>query len=376
MKSKRLYKYWLLSLVEIAGAALLTYMTLIISNKVLNYLYEYTKIQLVNYIFKIFRFLNQRDYGESAYIIVEILLFAGFLLLIKYRKYKSLAAIIDETEIMANSDLDRVIEVEAKGDLRNLAENINNISKQLKEITVEERKAQQTKSDLITNVSHDLRTPLTSIIGYLEIIDSDKYKDEVALRYYANIAFEKAKGLSLLINDLFELTKMQNNTINLDKTDINLVDLLGQVVAGFEYQFKVAGMKSRINFSEDKLIVNADAGKLVRAFENLLSNGIKYGQDGFYIDITSKIEENMAVIQVINYGQSIPSIDLPYIFDRFYRVEKSRNSKIGGSGLGLSITKNIIELHQGTIAAYSNNDKTVFEVRLPVKQVYDMKVDE
>lgn len=354
---------------EIAGAALLTYMTLIISNKVLNYLYEYTEIQLVNYIFKIFRFLNQRDYGESAYIIIEILLFAGFLLLIKYRKYKSLAAIIDETEIMANSDLDRVIEVGAKGDLRNLAENINNISKQLKEITVEERKAQQTKSDLITNVSHDLRTPLTSIIGYLEIIDSDKYKDEVALRYYANIAFEKAKGLSLLINDLFELTKMQNNTINLDKIDINLVDLLGQVVAGFEYQFKVAGMKSRINFSEDKLIVNADAGKLVRAFENLLSNGIKYGQDGFYIDITSKIEENMAVIQVINYGQSIPAIDLPYIFDRFYRVEKSRNSKIGGSGLGLSITKNIIELHQGSIAAYSSNDKTVFEVRLPVKQV-------
>ena len=290
-----------------------------------------------------------------------------FYLLITYRKTKSLVAIIDETEIMANGDLDRLIEVKSKGDIKNLAENINNISKQLKEITVEERRAQQTKSDLITNVSHDLRTPLTSIMGYLEIIDTDQYKDEVALRYYVNIAYEKSKSLNLLINDLFELTKMQNNTIKLDKVDINLVELLGQVVAYFEYQFNSAKMQSRVKFSDDKLIVNADTGKLVRAFENLLSNAIKYGQDGYYVDVVTKLEGNMAVIQIINYGKSIPSIDLPYIFDRLYRVEKSRNSKIGGSGLGLAITKNIIELHQGMISAYSDNDRTIFEVRLPIK---------
>lgn len=118
---------------------------------------------------------------------------------------------------------------------------------------------------------------------------------------------------------------------------------------------------------KDKLIVNADAGKLVRAFENLLSNAIKYGKDGYYVDVVTKLEENMAVIQIINYGQSIPTVDLPYIFDRFYRVEKSRNNKIGGSGLGLAITKNIIELHQGTISAYSDNDSTIFEVKLPAK---------
>lgn len=144
------------------------------------------------------------------------------------------------------------------------------------------------------------------------------------------------------------------------------MELLGQVVACFEYQFKSANMESRINFSNDKLIVNADAGKLVRAFENLLSNAIKYGKDGYYVDVGTKLEENIAVIQIINYGQSIPTVDLPYIFDRFYRVEKSRNNKIGGSGLGLAITKNIIELHQGTISAYSDNERTIFEVRLPI----------
>ncbi|MFL0266854.1 sensor histidine kinase [Candidatus Clostridium radicumherbarum] len=374
MKNKRFYKYWLSSLAEVAAAALLTYIILLTSNKVLVYLYLNTKIQLINYIFKFWRIINANMLGNVSYILIEIFLFVGLYLLITYRKTKSLEAIIDQTEIMANGDLDRLIEVNARGDIKNLAENINNISRQLKEITVEERKAQQTKNDLITNVSHDLRTPLTSIMGYLEIIDNDKYKDEVKLRYYANIAFEKAKALNLLINDLFELTKMQNNTIKLDKADINLVELLGQVVAYFEYQFKNANMQSRINFSEDRLIVNADAGKLVRAFENLLSNAIKYSQDGFYVDVTTKLEENMAVVQVINYGQSISSIDLPYIFDRFYRVEKSRNSNIGGSGLGLAITKNIVELHHGTISAYSNDNRTIFEIKLPVKLEFDMNI--
>ena len=367
MKNKRFYKYWLSSLADVLGAAVLTYVILYISSKILIYLYMNTKIQLINYIFKFWRIINYDILGNYAHLIIETVLFAGLYLLITYRKSKSLAAIIDETEIMASGDLDRLIEVKSKGDIKNLVENINNISKQLKERTIEERKAQQTKNDLITNVSHDLRTPLTSIIGYLEIIDNDKYKDEVRLRYYVSIAFEKAKALNVLINDLFELTKMQNNTINLYKADINLVELLGQIVAGFEYQFKHADMQSRLDFSEDKLIVNADAGKLVRAFENLLSNAIKYGKDGFYVDVTTKLEENMAVVQVINYGQAIPSIDLPHIFDRFYRVEKSRSSDIGGSGLGLSITKNIIELHDGKISAYSNNDKTIFEVKLPVK---------
>lgn len=367
LKNKRFYKYWLSSLADALGAAVLTYVILYISSNILIYLYLNTKIQLINYIFKFWRILNFNIFRNYTYVIVEGTLFAGLYLLITYRKSKSLAAIIDETEIMASGDLERLIKVESKGDIASLVENINNISKQLKERTIEERKAQQTKNDLITNVSHDLRTPLTSIIGYLEIIDNDKYKDEVKLRYYVSIAFEKAKALNVLINDLFELTKMQNNTINLYKADINLVELLGQVVAGFEYQFKHADMQSRINFSEDKLIVNADGGKLVRAFENLLSNAIKYGKDGFYVDVATKLKENMAVVEVINYGQAIPSIDLPHIFDRFYRVEKSRSSDIGGSGLGLSITKNIIELHDGKISAYSNNDKTIFEVKLPVK---------
>ncbi|MDS0526286.1 HAMP domain-containing histidine kinase [Clostridium sp. SHJSY1] len=366
MKNRRLYKFWLSTLGDFTGALLLTCITISISSVILDYLYRNTNIIFVYYFWEYWRIIKYEILGDFTYLILGVILFSIFYILITYKKTKSLMDIINQTEIMASGDLDRFIDDKSKGDIKELAKNINSISTQLKEITEEERKAQKTKNELITNVSHDLRTPLTSIMGYLEIIDGDKYKDEVELRYYANIAYEKSKSLSLLINDLFELTKMQNNSIKLNKSDINLVELLGQVVAYFEYQFKHANMKSRIKFSDDKLIVNADSEKLVRAFENLLTNAIKYGHDGYYIDVIARLQENMAVVQVINYGEVISSIDLPCIFDRFYRIEKSRNSNIGGSGLGLAITKNIIELHNGEIEAYSDNDRTIFEFRLPV----------
>lgn len=343
-----------------------TFITFIAIKSILDYLYRNYNNILVSLIWDYWRGIRDKFLGNYIYAITGLVLFLIFYVIITYKKTKSLVQVIDETQIMANGDLNKIIESDAKGDIKVLAENINNISRKLKNLTIEERRAQQTKNDLITNVSHDLRTPLTSIMGYLEIIDSDKYKDEVQLRYYANIAYEKSKSLNVLISDLFELTKMQNNTINLNNQCINLVELLGQIVAQFEYQFNKSNMKSRINFSEEKLIINADAGKLVRVFENLLSNAINYGRDGYYVDIVTSLEDNTAIIQIINYGQSISQIDLPYIFDRFYRVEKSRNSNIGGSGLGLAITKSIIELHHGTIVAKSDDDKTIFEVRLPV----------
>lgn len=375
MKNKRVLKFWLKSIGDLLISALLTYLVAIAAREVIILLYRYTNIRLINVMLDFWYILKYENIGQYIYLVVIIALFLAINYAITYNKNKSIVTIIEDTEIMAKGDLEKLIEVNTEGDMKNLPNNINNISAQLKDIMLEERRAQKTKNDLITNVSHDLRTPLTSIIGYLELIDSDKYKDEVELRYYINIAYEKSKGLSLLINDLFELTKMQNSTITLEKSQINLVDLLGQLVAYFKYEFEKANMESRIDFSDDRLIVYGDARKLVRAFENLLSNSIKYGKDGHYIDVITRIENSMAVVQIVNYGEEIPSIDLPYIFDRFYRVEKSRNREIGGSGLGLAITKNIIELHNGSISASSNDNKTIFEVRLPLNHTKEIKYE-
>lgn len=161
---------------------------------------------------------------------------------------------------------------------------------------------------------------------------------------------------------------MQNNTVNLEMNNINLIELLSQIMEHYNYQFKSEGIEGRVRFSEDKLIVNIDTHKMVRAFENLINNAMKYGKDGKYIDVITKKEDDQAIVQIVNYGEAISQLDIPYIFDRFYRVEKSRNKNSGGSGLGLAITKNIIELHSGEISVTSNDENTIFEVKLPLAE--------
>lgn len=164
---------------------------------------------------------------------------------------------------------------------------------------------------------------------------------------------------------MFELTKVQNNSITLDKIDIDLVELLNQIIFQFGYQFESEKIKERSFFSEDKLIISADPNKLVRAFQNLINNGIKYGT-GEFLDIYAYKKNDYAVVDVISYGNPIPAVELPYIFDKFYRVDKSRNKNDGGSGLGLAITKSIVSLHGGIITAQSDGEKTIFKVMLPL----------
>ncbi|MEG0855346.1 MAG: HAMP domain-containing sensor histidine kinase [Terrisporobacter sp.] len=366
MKNKRkIFKYVLRSFF---GFVISVFLTFFICIKTYYFFYDtyFTfRHPRINSIITTFLIVKNKFFGDSLYYIFAVLTFILIYYLITYKKYKNILLLLNNVDEMASGNLDKRIEVNSKGDIGEVASNINNIVEQLKEITLEEKKAQQTKTDLITNVSHDLRTPLTSIIGYLNLIEEGKYKDEVELIYYTNIAYEKSLNLNVLINDLFELTKMQNKTISFNKVDINLIELISQIVSQFEIQFREINMECRVDFNIDKIMINADPIKLVRAFENLITNAMRYGKEGYYIDIKVSEEDNMSIVQVINYGESIPVVDLPHIFDRFYRVEKSRNTYGGGSGLGLAITKNIIETHDGSISASSDNNQTLFEVKIP-----------
>lgn len=369
--NNKAFKYSLIPIGYFVFSCLIVSVTLVIFKVILDRYYRYNSDYggaLINAI-NFFKFFKNQTIGDNLYYIIII----GFSILLYYIFMKNniigLVNVIEVTSQMASGDLDKVINTNCKkGEIKILGDNINIISLLLKNVTIEEKKAQQTKADLITNVSHDLRTPLTSIKGYLGLINDDKYRDEVQLRYYVDIAYQKSEELEILINDLFELTKVQNNSIVLDKKKINLVELLNQIIFQFGYQFQTEKIQERSFFSEDKLIVLADPNKLVRAFENLINNGIKYGT-GNYLDIHAYREDNFAVIDVINYGNPIPSVELPYIFDKFYRVEKSRNKNDGGSGLGLAITKSIILLHEGQISAQSDGEKTVFKVKLPLFNV-------
>ncbi|MGS5518091.1 sensor histidine kinase [Clostridioides difficile] len=395
MKNKSLLNHMFRPIIDFAISCIITLIIMLTSIYIIKLLYVNTHLSTINYLVYNLRDLRA-SMGEglfypSLFLISSLAIYS----LISYKRNKQvvdfikktnkknqkLEVILDAVNSMDESDLQKNIDIEYDleelkdkevDDIDELAHKINSIIHQLRNITVEERQAQQTKTDLITNVSHDLRTPLTSIMGYLGLIEEGKYKDEVQMMYYVNIAYEKSKNLNVLINDLFELTKMQNNTMRLNKIEINLVELLSQIVSQFEIYFRQEFMVSRVNFNEEKLIVKADPNKLVRVFENLMTNAMKYGKDGLYVDIVTEKKEDMAIVKVINYGEPIPVLDLPNIFDRFYRVEKSRNRNAGGSGLGLAITKNIVNLHGGEINVSSNKHQTVFEVQLPIIQSVEL----
>lgn len=373
MKNReRIFKYIVINLFEFIISIILSISVYWLLYLIMYNLYMNYHIPVINAIVRGLFILNDNVFSGSIYTTLGIVIFISIYTSITYKKFKNISIIVEDLKLMANGNLNNKIEVKSRGDIEDVANNINNIVAQLKNITVEERNAQQTKNDLITNVSHDLRTPLTSIIGYLDLIEQGKYKDEVELMYYVDIAYEKSLNLNILINDLFELTKMQNRTIYFNKIELNLVELVGQLVSQFEIQFRKENINCRIDFYIEKLMVNADPIKLVRAFENLITNAMRYGKDGHVVDIKIFTESEMAVVQVINYGEPIPVVDLPHIFDRFYRVEKSRNTFQGGSGLGLAITKNIIEAHCGSIEAISDNEHTVFEVKIPyINEVKD-----
>lgn len=267
-------------------------------------------------------------------------------------------------EQISNGELKINIPINRSDELGTLASNINSMAFKLDTLIEEEKSWEKVKNDLITNVSHDLRTPLTSILGYLDLISNTKYEDEEKLRYYSGIAYSKCTELKLLIDDLFEYSKLNNNDMKVSKIDINLTELLEQVVVGFMPLLNENEMEYRLFFSKEKIFVNADPALIARLFNNLINNAINYGKEGKYLDVELKKVDNSAVVKVINYGKPIPDEDLPYLFDKFYRVEKSRSKNNGGSGLGLAIVKSIADKHGGTISASCYDNKIVFEVKL------------
>lgn len=248
--------------------------------------------------------------------------------------------------------------------LLQLTESINMIISKMDTLRQEERNAQRTKNDLITNVSHDLRTPLTSILGYLSLITEDKYRDEVELRYYIDIVYEKSTLLHRLIQDLFEYTRVQNHQLKVKKEPLNIKEMLGQLVEHYRSELEQMQYVCNEKYSSEPLITEADGNLLIRVFENLLSNALKYGTKKKQIDISATLENNNILVEVTSYGNPIPSMDLPHIFERFYQVDKSRGIHSESSGLGLAIAKSIVEIHEGEIQVVSDEEKTVFSVYL------------
>lgn len=299
------------------------------------------------------------------YLPIFLLYLFLFCLFAMNRRFKrDLSRIMKDVAVISNGNFDLPFKPVFDEDLDIFTSDIQNVLRKLEASMQDERIVEQTKNELITNVSHDLRTPLTSILGYLRYIEQDKYKDEVALRHYTGIAYEKSLQLELLINELFEYTRMQDPKFTFQLEPINLSEILGQLIIQNNHRFFEAEMICRENIPKREMMVLGNGEKLARVFDNLISNAIQYGVSGKYIDILMEEMDEKIVIQIINYGEAISPFDLPHLFDRFYRAEKSRARHTGGTGLGLAISKSIIVHHQGEISVVSNGERTSLIVEL------------
>jgi signal transduction histidine kinase len=260
----------------------------------------------------------------------------------------------------------RPLEVRTSDELGVLAENINIMSERLQHSLLEERKAVQGKNELITGVSHDLRTPLTSILGYLEYIEQDRCREETEIRYYVGIAFKKALVLRKLIDDLFEYTRVNSGGPPLVLNRLDLKSFIRQIADEAVPELVRAGMTYDLVDHTDTLWIQGAPYELLRAYENLITNAIRYGREGKKLEIVLACEGEEAVVTISNFGAMIAESDLPHIFERFYRAERSRSTHTGGSGLGLAIAKGIMERHHGQITARSDRYRTDFITRFPL----------
>ncbi|MFB9329969.1 ATP-binding protein [Paenibacillus aurantiacus] len=268
---------------------------------------------------------------------------------------------------LAGGDFATRVEIDSGDEFQSIAEDINRAGEKLKNAIERGDFAETSKDQLVLNLAHDLRTPLTSVLGYLDFILKNEQLPPEQAKHYAMIAYTKSRRLERLIEELFEITKMNYGMLDIERRPVDLSELLYQLTEEMYPIFENNGLSARIEVPP-RIIVEGDGAMLARVFENLLSNAARYGTDGQFVDIDCETDHDAVTLRVTNYGDHIPEHELPFLFDMFYTGDRARSHQGGSTGLGLFIAKNIIERHGGVISARSDVTRTSFEVRLPLRQ--------
>lgn len=306
----------------------------------------------------------QRVFRNHAEWFMAITLFAVFLVSIwiylrSFTKYfyeinRGIDALVEEHsgEIVLSPEL-------ALTELK-----INHIRHTLERRKSEAAAAEQRKNDLVVYLAHDLKTPLTSVIGYLTLLRDEGQISEELREKYLSISLEKAERLEELINEFFEITRFSLSGITLEYSNVNLTRLLEQLTYEFRPMLSEKNLACSLEAAPDTML-RCDVNQMQRVFDNLLKNAVNYSFEGGTVRICVQQEKEQIRIRFSNRGNTIPKEKLERIFEQFYRLDSARSSRSGGTGLGLAIAKEIVGLHQGTITARSENETVEFEVILP-----------
>ena len=294
-----------------------------------------------------------------VYVISGLVLFAVTFMILQEPYIRYISKISDAVQ-------NTTIDVIGDDEFFSMAANLNKMVEDIRVLMDKERESERTKNELITNVAHDLRTPLTSIIGYLELLAGNTKIPLDMQHKYIEIAYGKARRLEKLIEDLFGFTKLNYGKISMHVAQVDVVKLLGQLLEEAYPNFVEKNLSYDLQSNIPAKIITADGNLLARLFDNLIGNAIKYGADGKRVLVKIHGDDDVVTVSVTNYGYVIPPDELPLIFNKFYRVEQSRSSSTGGTGLGLAIAKEIVDMHGGTIQVASDLNGTVFTVKLQV----------
>lgn len=300
------------------------------------------------------------------YVLAGIATFSAAFLVLQKKSMDYIIKLSTAIRNISEGDLNTTVEVVGDDEFSAMAANLNKMVGDIRTLMDKERESERTKNELITNIAHDLRTPLTSIIGYLELLSVSTNITPEMEKKYINITYTKAKRLEKLIEDLFGFTKLNYGKVSMKVTKVDIVKLLSQLLEEFYPNFMDKNLAYELQSNVPAKMINADGNLLARLFDNLINNAIKYGAEGKRIVVKIHAAETMVTVSVTNYGYVIPKEELPLLFEKFYRVEQSRSSNTGGTGLGLAIARNIVEMHSGTIGVASDLNGTVFTVRLQV----------
>lgn len=292
-----------------------------------------------------------------------IILFIVYFLILTKKFVVYMGRIVEGINEISQGNFNHKVVINNEDEFALIADKLNEMADNINSIMENERKTENAKNELITNVAHDLRTPLTSIIGYLDLVSTKELSPETQIKYI-QIAYNKSLRLENLIEDLFTYTKFNFGEVHPVKTEVDVVKLINQLLDEFYPRFEECKIKYSFHTNDEAVVLTVDGDLLARALANLISNAIKYGKSGGDIKINLNKQNNLVVISITNYGKVIPEADLKKIFQKFYRVESSRSSETGGSGLGLAIADSIISIHGGTLVASSDNNGTVFTVTL------------
>lgn len=278
-----------------------------------------------------------------------------------------LAHILDYLKYIAQGHYEIRIPQTDLGEMDEVVSSINHLVDSTVRAIEEERKIEKSKDELITNIGHDIRTPLTSVIGYLGLIENQQYHSQEELARYAHVAYRKAQQMQSLVQDLFTYTATRQTTTEIRPVQVQVLRFMEQLVADFELSAREKTIELRLDIRPKNLVASFDVDKMARVFHNLLSNALKYGIGAHYIELLAYQEEDYIYFKVKNDGQPLDQSELEDIFQRSYRADQSRSANQPGTGLGLAIVRNIVELHHGRVYAEVDGQETIFTIEIPQK---------